>query len=106
MGVQRAIQLGAFLGPNEPRGVVGPRRGSNSARIRVIGMVHHGRAEIFALPFADTPIRPPGFWLLSLKSCNSLNSLDSFSLLTSKKRSARLANSQLLLHYTDSEVRC
>jgi hypothetical protein len=35
------------------------------------------------------------------------HSLDrSFRLLTSKKRSLHLANLQLLLHYSDSEVRC
>jgi hypothetical protein len=54
--VRRAVQLGAFSGRSEPRGV-SPRRGSNPARIPVIWMVHQGRAEIFAL-FADTPIRP------------------------------------------------
>jgi len=54
-GWRRAVQLGAFSGPSELRGVVRPRRGSNPARIRVIWMVHQGRAEIFALPFAICP---------------------------------------------------
>ena len=101
--MRRAVQVGAFSGPNEPRGVVRPRRGSNPARIRVIGMVHHGRAEIFALPYAHTPTRLPGS---SPATPELLELLNSFSQLTSKKRNARLANSQLLLHYTGSEVRC
>src|ERR1700678_4337008 len=63
-GRAACLQLGGFLGPNEPRGVVRSRRGSNPARIRLIWMVHHRRAEIFALPFADTLLAPDS-WILA-----------------------------------------